>query len=216
MNSLFVQVATNLVRARVQRDPGIGIDVGIPVNLRGSAGDGRANALVVVPLAVPGAAVNHEDLRPVRLATKELLRDTGWHTATLVPEPLWHRMPAGWAGALKAPGAQQADVVASNFGTVPEAVTRFAGCEGTVALRTMNVPGLVPERARLRASLVLLQADDQMTMTVTGMPDYFGDSASLSRLVEDELAAWGLSGRPWWEQACRDGNRGAVSLHGKE
>lgn len=200
VNSLFVQVAANLVRARVPRDPGAGIDVGIPVSLRGPAGDERANALVVVPLAVPGGPVTHGDLGPVRLATKELLRDTGAHSATLVPEPLWHLLPGRWAGALKAPGAQQTDVVASNFGSVPDAVTHFAGAVGTVALRTMNVPGLVPERARLRTSLVLLRSGDRMTMTVTGMPDCFGDAESLSDLVAAELAGWGLTGRPWWGQ----------------
>jgi diacylglycerol O-acyltransferase len=201
VNSLFVQVAANLIRARVPRAPGAGIEVGIPVSLRGPAGDDRANALVVVPLAVPGGAVTHGDLGPVRLATKELLRDVGAHSATLVPEPLWHMLPGRWASALKAPGAQQTDVVASNFGSVPGAVTHFAGAAAdTVALRTMNVPGLVPERARLRASLVLLRSGDRMTMTVTGMPDCFGDAESLNDLVADELAGWGLTGRPWWGQ----------------
>jgi diacylglycerol O-acyltransferase len=205
VNSLLLQVAANLVRTKVPRDPRADIEVGIPVSLRESAADERANALVVVPLTVPGGTVRHGDLEPARRATKELLRDTGGHSATLVPEPLWHLLPAGWAGALKAPGAQQTDVVASNFGTVPDTVTHFAGSgAGAVALRTMNVPGLVPGRARLRASLVLLRSGDRMTMTVTGSPDCFGGEASLGRQVSDELAAWGLRGRPWWGQARSD------------
>jgi diacylglycerol O-acyltransferase / wax synthase len=198
INSLFVQIAANLVRARVPRDPLADIEVGIPVSLRGLVGDERANALVVVPLVAPGGTVAHGDLRPVRLAARELLQNTGTHSATLVPEPLWHLLPTRWASVLKAPGAQQTDVVASNFGSVPAAVARFAGAAGVVALRTMNVPGLVPDRARLRASLVLLRSGDLMTMTVTGMPDYFGDARSLSDVVSAELAAWGLTGRPWW------------------
>jgi hypothetical protein len=203
VNSLFVQIAANLVRARVPRDERTGIDVGIPVSLRESEADERANALVVVPLTVPGGGVTHGDLRQVRRATKELLQATGGHSATLVPEPLWHLLPARWAGALKAPGAQQTDVVASNFGEVPEAVSHFAGSTADrVALRTMNVPGLVPEKARLRASLVLLRSGDLMTLAATGMPDCFGDAASLSRLVTAELAAWGLSARPWWSASA--------------
>lgn len=206
VNSLFVQIAANLVRARVPDGSRAGVDVGIPVSLRDPAGDdGRANALVVVPLTVPGGAVTHGDLRPVRLATKALLRETGRHSATLVPEPLWHLLPARLAGALKAPGAQQAHVVASNFGTVPDTAACLGGIPAeAVALRTMNVPGLVPERARLRASLVLLRYGDRMTLTVTGMPDCFGDAASLGRLVGEELAAWGLRPRQWWERARPD------------
>jgi hypothetical protein len=212
VNSLFVQIAANLVRARVPRDPGTDIEVGVPVSLRGPAGDERANALVVVPLTVPGGAVARGDLRPVRLATKELLRNTGAHSATLVPDPLWHLLPARWAAALKAPGAQQTDVVASNFGSVPATATRFAGVTGLVALRTMNVPGLLPDRARLRASLVLLRSGDRMTMSVTGLPDCFGDARALGDLVHDELAGWGLTGRPWWGQSLRRPYEGRMTL----
>ena len=210
VNSLFVQIAANLVRAQVPRDEGATIDIGIPVSLRQSAADGRANALVVVPLTLPGGRADHSDLQPVRLAAKTLLQATGGHSATLVPEPLWHLLPARWASVLKAPGAQQSDAVASNFGEVPDAVSHFAEATAdAIALRTMNVPGLVPEKARLRASLVLLRSGDQMTLTATGLPDYFGDAPSLTRLVTSELAAWGLPSRPWWSTPrSRDGGSG--------
>lgn len=205
VNSLFVQIAANLVRAGVPRDKSVPIDVGIPVSLRESEADGRANALVVVPLTVPGGDVTHDGLRQVRLATKALLQATGEQSGTLVPEPLWHLLPARWASALKAPGAQQTDVIASNFGEVPEPVSRFAGVSADgVALRTMNVPGLVPEKARVRASLVLLRSGELMTLAATGMPDCFGDAASLSRMVTHELAAWGLHARPWWSATTAD------------
>ncbi|MFE1172795.1 hypothetical protein [Streptomyces sp. NPDC058773] len=198
-NSLFIEIAANLIRRNVPRDQQVTIDVGIPMSVRTAEDDGRANALVVLPLTVPGGSRPHRNLRNTRTATKELLRTAGEHSGTLVPEPLWHLLPARWANRLKAPGAQQTDVVASNFGTAPDPVAHFGGSLAeSVGLRTMNVPGLVPEKARLRASLCLLQAGERMTLTVTGLPDHFGDAAGLSSRVTEELAAWGLSGWQWW------------------
>jgi hypothetical protein len=208
-NSLFLEIAANLVRAHVPRSKRSRIELGIPMNLRRSADDERANALVVVPLGVPDRPVQHEDLRRTRQATKTLLRDSGAHKATLVPAPLWHLLPTRLAGALQNPGAQQTDAVASNFGHTPDAVARFAGrTADSVALRTMNVPGLRPDRARLRASLCLCRLGPRMTLTVTGMPDHFGDSASLHQLVAQELAAWGLTARPWWFTPAPDTKKG--------
>ncbi|MDG9701588.1 hypothetical protein [Streptomyces sp. DH37] len=208
-NTLFLQIAANLVRARVPRADREGIRVGIPVSLRRQAGDERANALVVVPLGMPGGPVRHGDLSGARQATKALLRDVGAHSATLVPEPLWHLLPARHAAALKNPGAQQTDVVASNFGHAPDAVVDFAGhTADSVAMRTMNVPGLFPDKARLRASLCLFRTGHRMTVTVTGMPAHFGDSASLHRLVAEEFAAWGLTARPWWSTTAHEARKG--------
>ncbi|MFJ2777972.1 hypothetical protein [Kitasatospora sp. NPDC087315] len=197
-NSLFVEIAANLVRARVPLVDRASVRVGIPMNLRRPDGDARANALVVVPLEVPAGAPQHEDLRQTRRSTKATLRESGEHSGTLVPEPLWHLLPRRYADRLKAPGAQQTDVVASNFGVVPEAAARFAGEQAdSVALRTMNVPGLVPEKAALRASLCMVRSGERVTVTVTGMPDHFGGTESLRRLVTDEFAAWGLRAQRW-------------------
>lgn len=208
-NSLFVEIAANLVRAGMPREEQTPVRVGVPVSLRGAAADGRANALVVVPLTLPGGAARHSGLQLTRQTAKSALAGCGAHSATLVPEALWHRLPARYADRLKAPGAQQTDVVASNFGRVPDAVVRFADrTADSVALRTMNVPGVVPERARLRASLCLLQVGDTMTVTATAMPDHFGDAESLHRLVADECAAWGLSMRPWQGSAVSNEKEG--------
>ncbi|MFH0245743.1 hypothetical protein ACGRHY_25750 [Streptomyces sp. HK10] len=208
-NTLFLQIAANLVRARVPRADRDGIRVGIPTSLRHEADDERANALVVVPLGMPGGPASHGGLSDTRQAAKALLRDTGAHSATLVPEPLWHLLPARHAAALKNPGAQQTDVVASNFGHASDAVIHFAGHPAdSVAVRTMNVPGLVPDRARLRASLCLFRVGHRMTVTVTGMPAHFGDSASLHRLVAEEFAAWGLTARPWWSTTAHETRKG--------
>ncbi|MBP2327239.1 hypothetical protein JOF56_007624 [Kibdelosporangium banguiense] len=197
-NSLFVEIAANLVRARVPVDRAE-INVGIPVNLRKNDEDSRANALVVVPLAVAAGEPRHVDLTETRQRTKFLLQDTGDHSGTLVPEALWHLLPRRLANRLKAPGAQQTDVVASNFGEVSEDVVRFAGHRAeSMALRTMNVPGLVPERARLRGSLCLVRVGDRLTVTATGMPDQFGDAETFSQVVADELAAWGLVAQRWY------------------
>lgn len=194
VNSLFVEIAANLVRARVPLDE---IHVGIPKSLRLGAHDGRANALIVVPLAVLAGRPRHNDLGRTRRDTKAALTAPG--PATLVAEPLWHLLPKRYASRLKAPGAQQTDVVASNFGDVPDRVAVFAGQRAeSVALRTMNVPGLVPEKARLRASLCLLRDGDRLTVTVTGMPDHFGAASSLRTLVADEFAAWGLTTARQW------------------
>jgi len=197
VNSLFVEIAANLVRARVPR-AGDAVTVGIPTNLRRSAADGRANALVVVPLGLPGGTPQYDDLVGTRRETKAVLRDIGDASATLVPEPLWHLLPARYSTRLKAPGGQQTDVVASNFGPVPDGVVCFAGARAdSIAVRTMNVPGLVPEKARLRASLCLSQVGDRLTVTVTGIPDQFGDADALTRLAVDEFARWGLAARCW-------------------
>ncbi|MGW1871404.1 hypothetical protein ACWCPS_38525 [Streptomyces mauvecolor] len=202
VNSLFVEIAANLVRTAVRGGISIPVDVGIPMTLRRSEHDARANALVVLPLTVPGGPASHVDLRPTRRATKELLRSADEHSGTLVPEALWHLLPDGLAHRLKNPGAQQTDVVASNFGQVPYSVAEFAERRATsVALRTMNVPGVLPDKARLRASLCLVRNSDHMTVTVTGIPDHFGDSASLRHLVDEELTAWGLTAHRWWGAA---------------
>ncbi|ARZ68295.1 hypothetical protein SMD11_2646 [Streptomyces albireticuli] len=198
-NSLFVEIAANLVRARVPRAGRAPLRVGVPVNLRRGPADLRANALVVVPLAVPAGEPQHTDLRRTRLETKAALEGSGEHSTTLVPEPLWHLLPGRYAGRLKAPGSQATDVVASNFGELPEGVARFAGQRADrTALRTMNVPGVVPERAGLRASLCLVRAGERLTVTVTGMPDHFGDARSLRGAVTEEFAAWGLRAEAWW------------------
>ncbi|MEY2233067.1 hypothetical protein [Streptomyces sp. BF23-19] len=198
-NSLFVEIAANLVRTAGAGDPSEPFDVGIPVSLRRSDQDARANALVVMPLTVPGGHARHQSLRQTRQATKELLRTTDEHSGTLVPEPLWHLLPECHAHRLKNPGAQQTTVVASNFGRTPEAIARFTGQEAAgIAVRTMNVPGVLPDRARLRASLCLLRTGDRLTVTVTGIPDRFGDATSLRRLVGEELESWGLTVRRWW------------------
>ncbi|MER7148879.1 MULTISPECIES: hypothetical protein [Streptomyces] len=199
VNSLFVEIAANLVRTAVRGGTDIPVDIGIPMTLRRSEHDPRANALVVLPLTVPGGPASYTDLRPTRQATKKLLRSAGEHSSTLVPEALWHLLPGGLAHRLKNPGAQQTDVVASNFGQVPHTVAKFAERQAAgVALRTMNVPGVLPDKARLRASLCLVRNGDLMTVTATGMPDHFGDSASLRRLVDEELTAWGLPPHRWW------------------
>ncbi|GAA2512548.1 hypothetical protein GCM10023100_35450 [Actinocorallia cavernae] len=198
-NSLFIEIAANLVRSAAPDGPSGPFDVGIPVSLRRSVHDARANALVVVPLTVPGGPARRGSLRGTRGATKDLLRSTGEHSATLVPEPLWHLLPARHAHRLKNPGAQQTTVVASNFGRTPDAIARFAGRQAAgIAVRTMNVPGVLPDRARLRASLCLLRTGDRLTVTVTGIPDHFGDASSLRRLVHEELASWGLTVQRWW------------------
>ncbi|MFF2774203.1 hypothetical protein ACFVU3_04775 [Streptomyces sp. NPDC058052] len=198
-NSLFIEIAANLVRSATAGDPAEPFDVGIPVSLRRSAHDPRANALVVRPLTVPGGPARHTGLRQTRQATRELLQDTGEHSATLVPEPLWHLLPTRHADRLKNPGAQQTTVVASNFGRTPDAIARFTGRTAAgIAVRTMNVPGVLPDRARLRASLCLLRTGDRLTVTATGIPDRFGDASSLRRLVHEELAAWGLTVHRWW------------------
>ncbi|MEW2512885.1 hypothetical protein [Streptomyces sp. NPDC046870] len=199
VNTLLVEIAANLTRAHVPRTDRQDVHVGIPMSLRRSAADEQANALVVVPLRLPGGAANHQDLQPTRHATKELLRQSGLHSATLVPEALWHLLPSRAAAALKTPGAQQTDVVASNFGDVDHDVLHFAGrTADSLALRTMNVPGVLPDRARLRASLCLVRSGRQMTVTVTGMPEHFGDAAHLHHLVSEEFAAWGIPVQPWW------------------
>ncbi|MFI5808782.1 hypothetical protein [Streptomyces sp. NPDC051561] len=209
VNSLFVEVAANLIRERVPRAANATIDVGIPMSLRHPTHDERANALVVVPLTVPGGTPRHGDLRATRQATKALLQSSGRHSTTRVPEPLWHLLPARYAEPLKNPGAQQVDVVASNFGVAPDELAILAGRKAdSIALRTMNVPGLVPERARLRASLCLLRTGDQLTVTVTGMPAPYGDNASLHSLVTDEFTAWGLTARPWWNAPAPDMKKG--------
>lgn len=200
-NSLFVEIAANLVRARVPLGDRAGIRVGVPVSLRRTAADARANALVVVPLSVPAGPVRRTDLGPTRRSTKAALDGTGEHSATLVPEPLWHLLPRRYADRLKAPGAQATDVVASNFGTLPDGVRRFAGLRADgVALRTMNVPGLVPERAGLRVSLCAVRVGERLTVTVTAIPDHFGDARSLRELAAEEFAAWGLRAREWWSE----------------
>jgi hypothetical protein len=197
-NALFVEIAANLIRTRIAPGDRGAFQVGIPMSLRRSDVDARANALVVVALAVPAGAPQHEDLRRTRRSTKAALRGADERSTTLVPEPVWHMLPRRYADRLKAPGAQQTDVVASNFGDVPAGVVRFAGQRAdSVALRTMNVPGLVPQLARLRASLCLLQVNDRVTVTATGLPDVFGDADSLRRLVADEFLAWGLKPERW-------------------
>ncbi|MFG3281511.1 hypothetical protein [Streptomyces sp. NPDC048111] len=203
VNSLFVEIAANLVRTSVRGGTDLPVDVGIPMTLRRSEHDTRANALVVLPLSLPGGGAEHTDLRPTRAATKNLLASAGEHSGTLVPEALWHLLPSGLAHRLKNPGAQQTDVVASNFGHVPGAVAEFAGRRAdSVALRTMNVPGVLPHKARLRASLCLVRNGDRLTVTATGMPDHFGDSVSLRRLLDEELTAWGLTAHHWWGTAA--------------
>ena len=199
VNSLFIEFAANLVRAAVRTDSPTPIEVGLPMTLRESKDDGRANALVVLPLTVQGGPPRYAGLRRTRDATRELLSRTGERGGTLVPETLWHLLPAGRAHRLLRPGAQQTDVVASNFGRTPDAVARFTGrpADG-VAVRTMNVPGVVADRARIRASLCLVRTGDRMAVTVTGMPDHFGDGSSLARLVDKELSAWGLRADRWW------------------
>ncbi|MFF2353469.1 hypothetical protein ACFVVL_27235 [Kitasatospora sp. NPDC058115] len=199
VNSLFLEIAANLLRARLPHAAHHGLTLGIPMNLRRADGDERANALVVLPLPLPGGPPHHDDLHPTRRATKHLLQTSATHRTTLVPEPLWHLLPEHLATRLKNPGAQQTDAVASNFGDIPDAVARCAGPTATrVALRTMNVPGLIPERARLRASLCLARLGPRMTLTVTAMPDHFGTRDHLHHLVTEELTAWGLTAQPWW------------------
>lgn len=208
-NTLLLEIAANLVRTHVPRTHRQDVHVGIPMSLRHSVRDEQANALVVVPLSLPGGTANHEDLQPTRHATRTLLQHSGLHSATLVPEALWHLLPPRAAAALKTPGAQQTDVVASNFGRADRGVIDFAGrTADSLALRTMNVPGLLPDRARLRASLCLVQSGRQMTVTVTGMPDHFGDSVHLEHLVSEEFAAWGVPVQPWWTSAPHPAQKG--------
>jgi hypothetical protein len=200
-NSLFVAIAANLVREHVHRGRSAGVEVGVPVNLRRSPADQRANALVVVPVRLPGGEARHDDLASTRHEVKSALAALDESSSVLVPEALWHLLPGGLAARLKAPGAQQTDVVASNFGVVPDGVLGFAGVRAAgVAVRTVNVPGLVPGRARLRASLCLVRTDRRVTVTATGMPDHFGDQASLHRAVAEEFDRWGLRAEPWFHR----------------
>ncbi|MER7699748.1 MULTISPECIES: hypothetical protein [unclassified Streptomyces] len=199
VNSLFIEIAANLVRTAVRNGAPTPVEVGLPMTLRRSQDDGRANALIVLPLTVPGGPARHHTLDATREATRTLLGRGAEHSSTLVPEPLWQLLPTRPAHRLLRPGAQQTDVVASNFGRTPDAVARFAGQRAqTVAVRTMNVPGVVPDKARIRASLCLVRTGDRMAVTVTGMPDHFGDGSSLRRRVSEELNAWGLTVDRWW------------------
>lgn len=197
-NSLFVEIAANLARARLPHDNRTAISVGIPVSLRQSGTDNRANAVTIITLNAPAGSPQHDDLSRTRRDIKELLQRPDERRTALIPEPMWHMLPRRYAQRLKSPGDQHIDVIASNFGRVPHAVNQFTGQEAEgVAVRVMNVPGLVPERGRLRASLCMLQNKGRMTITTTGMPDEFGDADSLRRLVTEEFSAWGLQSQCW-------------------
>jgi len=199
-NSLFVEIAANMIRhAAADRDV---VRVGIPMDLRRSPADTRANALVVVPVSLPAGPARYGSLQRTRELIRAALVASGDHSSTLVPAPLWHLLPASVRTKLKTPGAQQTDVVASNFGLAPKALLHIGDRDaGGLCCRTMNVPGLVPGRAALRASLCLLEVGDQIMLTVTGIPDYYADEEALQRLVIAELAGWGLTARPVWPAA---------------
>ena len=200
-NSLFVEIAANMIRhAAADRDA---VRVGIPMDLRRSPADTRANALVVVPVPLPAGPARYGSLAQTRELIRAALVASGDHSSTLVPAPLWQLLPASARAKLKTPGAQQTDVVASNFGVAPKALLRVGDRDaGSLWCRTMNVPGLVPGRAALRASLCLLEVGDQVMLTVTGIPDYYPDEEALQRLVIAELAGWGLTAQPVWPAAA--------------
>ncbi|MGV9680345.1 hypothetical protein ACWDSJ_34130 [Nocardia sp. NPDC003482] len=195
-NSLFLTFAERLYHAASGRN-GLGeLDIGIPVSLRAGADDLSANALVVVPMRVPAAGPT---VRDVRALAKERLARTGPEDITLVPQALWHHLPRRLATALKTPGAQFTDVVASNFGAASPAVSHaLDGAPATrVFVRTMSIPGVVPARARLRLSLCVIRIGDTLSISITGIPCRFGDSAALADTADRVLRELGVRAEKW-------------------
>ena len=194
-NSLFVEVAANIIRALPERHE---IVVGVPVSTRTSSHDRRANALIVVPVPQPGGPPGHSNALDGRARLRTALQGSDQRRVTVPPEPLWQLLPRPLAARLIAGGAQQTDVVASNFGQVAHPPLTVGPHQASrTAVRSMNVPGVVPAHARLTASLVLITDGSTSWLTATALPAAFGSRDGFAALVHDELAAWGLTSTRW-------------------
>ncbi|MBY8863519.1 hypothetical protein K7711_44115 [Nocardia sp. CA2R105] len=196
VNSLFITFAERLYRTAVDRIGDGPLDIGIPVSLRAGPGDLSANALVVVPMRI---AAGGSTARQIRVLARERLERSSPEDITLVPQSIWHHLPRGLAAALKTPGAQFTDVVASNFGAAGDSVARALDGQGAskVFVRTMSVPGVVPGRARLRLSLCMIRLGDTLSVSVTGIPDHFGSSDRLADTADLVLRDLPVRAEKW-------------------
>ncbi|WP_216893129.1 hypothetical protein [Nocardia alni] len=195
-NSLFLSVAERLCRTAIEETRGRPLEIGIPISLRGEDDDSSANALVVVPLRIDeNAPAPHR----VRALTKDRLARVCPEDTTLIPQALWHHLPHALSRALKTPGAQFTDAVASNFGEtpgrVPDAIDHRPASK--VFVRTMSVPGVVPGRARLRLSLCMIRVRTELSLSITGIPGHFGAPGRLADTVESVLHSLRIPAEKW-------------------
>ncbi len=193
-NSLFLGFAERLCRREIEETRSRPLEIGIPISLRDD--DSTANALVVVPLGI-----DESDPAPhrIRVLTKDRLARVCPEDTTLIPQALWHHLPHDLSRALKTPGAQFTDAVASNFGETPDRVPDAIDHRpaSKVFVRTMSVPGVVPGRARLRLSLCMIRVRDELSLSITGIPGHFGAPARLSDTVESVLADLRIPAEKW-------------------
>lgn len=191
-NGLYISIAERLYRAVNPTGP---VDIGIPVSLRAGTEDRAANALVVVPLHLEHPKPSCPRMRD---AIRQRLDQITADDTTLIPQLLWNCLPARGRRAFKTPGAQQTDIIASNFGNVTPAAHALSSPAESMFARTMSAPGLDPKQSRIRLSICLIEVGASFHLTVTASPTYFGSTTDITALVSDILATMQIEKVSTW------------------
>lgn len=199
-NSLFAALMVGILERCGRVSPGDVVPVSLPVSSR-TLDDRRANASSGATAFVEVAPERYEDLTAVRKACKEaygrLAAGSGAVAQrAVVLQALTESMTRRLAANVTTPLC-----LASNVGHAPEEfATLGTGKHGALSIRAVTATD-DPSRLRDRKGGIsgwLAIDDGHVMFSVSSLdPARIPDAATLRTLVDDELGAWGISGKPW-------------------
>ncbi|MET8798313.1 hypothetical protein ABZV91_18020 [Nocardia sp. NPDC004568] len=188
-NSLFIWLVANILWAA--GFPAAEIAASLPV-------DTRDEPRIDNDLAVTEIAVTPDDGPADIRATSRSAYERRMSGPRGVPEEFLYLVPDRVAHLLSR-GAGERDILCSNIGPIPPALSALGPHECTgIATRAVH-PGLdYARRPRTRLSGYLCRFRDDYILTVASLyPERTADAAALHRLVTATAARVGLPIRPW-------------------
>lgn len=198
-NTLFQAVTLGVLVGSGRVQEGDTVPLAVPVSVRDSADDLRANATTGATVTVRLDPGRYADLTELRAAAKAAYREVGSRTgpdrvaamaqiAQVLPDRLVRRAAAG---------ATTPVCLASNLGEPPDTFTGLGldhhGCD--VALRSVIRAGSARELAARRGgvSAWAVRSGDSLSLSFTSLdPVHVRDAGHLLELVREELGRWGL------------------------
>lgn len=192
-NSLFIAIVTGILR---RADPELSerpLDVSLPIETRSTEVGGNAMSMSEVVVSPDESLATIR--RNCRTAYSTRMTSPGGF-----PEELLQVVPGRLAHAMSK-GSGERDVLCSNIGGLPAALTTIGGHPTSgIATRALH-PGLTTGQLgelRTRLSGYLCRIGDQYTLSLVALdPASIESSSALRDLANAEIQSWGLSARGW-------------------
>ncbi|MFC9978610.1 hypothetical protein [Gordonia sp. NPDC127522] len=199
-NSLFAALMVGILERSGRVSEGDVVPVSLPVSSR-TLDDRRANASSGATAFVEVVPGRYDDLTAVRTACKDAYGRLAANSGAVAQRAVVLQALSPSITRRLASKVTTPLCLASNVGQAPdEFATLGTGTAGALSIRAITATG-DPVRLRDRKGGVsgwLAINDGHVMFSVSSLdPVRIPDAASLRSLVDDELTAWGISGKPW-------------------